>query len=175
MPSSAKILSQRQTVNKQKKSTRFDESAINGAPDKQMRLSPPAGGSNNAMMITAENSSSKVGNGHPFDQTSIDTQVVNMKPNLRTAHTGERHVRISQQSPDATMPFKLDSPQRLDRVIHEQMIEERPDDESLLLKQSGISLNTTNLIASNPLMRSELESVLSLQPEKLELRNLQQK
>jgi len=32
--------------------------------------------------------------------------------------------------------------------------EERPqeEDESLLLKQSGISLNTTNLVASNPLM-----------------------
>ena len=49
---------------------------------------------------------------------------------------------------------------------------ERPEDESLLLKQSGISLNTTNLIASNPLMQSELESVLSLQPEKLEIKNL---
>ena len=49
------------------------------------------------------------------------------------------------------------------------MISERPEDESLL-KGSGFSLNTTHLVG-NPLLQSELESVLSLQPEKLELKN----
>ncbi len=51
------------------------------------------------------------------------------------------------------------------------MILERPEDESMLLKVSGLSLNTTNL-ANNPLIEDDLESVLSLQPEKLNLKNL---
>ena len=61
------------------------------------------------------------------------------------------------------------------------MIIEKPEDESLLLKASGMSLNTTNLVG-NPLMGDEedgchadgddMESVLSLQPEKLDLKNL---
>ena len=51
------------------------------------------------------------------------------------------------------------------------MISERPEDDSMLLKASGFSLNTTNLV-NNPLMDDDMESVLSLQPEKLELQNL---
>ena len=41
------------------------------------------------------------------------------------------------------------------------MILEKPEDESLLLKASGMSLNTTNLV-NNPLIEDDLESVLSL-------------
>ena len=52
------------------------------------------------------------------------------------------------------------------------MILERPEDDSMLLKASGLSLNTTNLV-NNPLIADDdMESVLSLQPEKLELKNL---
>jgi len=51
------------------------------------------------------------------------------------------------------------------------MILEKPEDESLLLKASGMSLNTTNLV-NNPLIEDDLESVLSLQPERLDLKNL---
>ena len=82
------------------------------------------------------------------------------------------NVRKIETPVDETVPFKLESPQKLNDVIYEQTILEKPEDESLLLKQSGMSLNTTNLVASNPLMQSELESVLSLQPEKLEIKNL---
>ena len=48
----------------------------------------------------------------------------------------------------------------------------RPEDESMLLKASGISLNTTNLVNNPLLAEDDLESVLSLQPEKLDLKNL---
>ena len=48
----------------------------------------------------------------------------------------------------------------------------RPEDESMLLKASGISLNTTNLVNNPLLLEDDLESVLSLQPEKLDLKNL---
>ena len=41
----------------------------------------------------------------------------------------------------------------------------------MLLKGSGLSLNTTNLVG-NPLMDDDLESVLSLYPERLDLTNL---
>ena len=53
------------------------------------------------------------------------------------------------------------------------MILEKPEDESMLLKASGFSLNTTNLV-NNPLLEEDddLESILSLQPEKLDLKNL---
>ena len=68
----------------------------------------------------------------------------------------------------------MDSPQKLlPNFLHEDMISERPEDESMLLKASGFSLNTTNLV-NNPLIADDddMESVLSLQPEKLELKNL---
>ena len=51
------------------------------------------------------------------------------------------------------------------------MILEKPEDESMLLKASGFSLNTTNLVGYS-LIDDDLESILSLQPEKLNLRNL---
>lgn len=67
------------------------------------------------------------------------------------------------------MPFLIDSPDRkLNGDLCEEMILEHPEDESLLIMASGMSLNTTHLVG-NPLMQSELDSVLSLQPEKLNL------
>lgn len=76
--------------------------------------------------------------------------------------------------------FQIDSsPQKKHHImnhhaaaLHEDMILERPEDDSMLLKASGFSLNTTNLV-NNPLIADDdLESVLSLQPEKLDLKNL---
>lgn len=112
---------------------------------------------------------------------------------------------------DIDAPFRIESPQKRLNVIHDQIILERPEDdstllkessnaydsnrllkdsgadgmnllkassitrpedESMLLKASGISLNTTNLVNNPLLAEDDLESVLSLQPEKLELKNL---
>ena len=103
-----------------------------------------------------------------------------MQPNVKKLSTDLKAKQISGSRKESssfiveTLPFKIESPQqhKLDGVIYEQTILERPEDESFLLKQSGISLNTTNLISGNPLMQSELESVLSLQPEKLDIKNL---
>jgi hypothetical protein len=69
-----------------------------------------------------------------------------------------------------TAPFQIENPpSKLFRDLDQEIILEKPEDESMLLKASGFSLNTTNL--GNKL-EDDLESVLSLQPEKLNLRNL---
>ena len=71
-------------------------------------------------------------------------------------------------------PFQIDSPSKpyYNRSFHGETIPERPEDDSMLLKASGFSLNTTNMMGNNPLLDDDLESILSLQPEKLDLKNL---
>ena len=88
-----------------------------------------------------------------------------------------REVHDSEEATDAAL-FQVESspPQHQHQQqmlqLHEQMILERPEDDSMLLKASGLSLNTTNLV-NNPLIADDdMESVLSLQPEKLDLKNL---
>ena len=48
-------------------------------------------------------------------------------------------------------------------MIYEQKISEKPvEDDSLLLKASGFSLNTTNLVVGPLIDEDDMESVLSL-------------
>ena len=96
------------------------------------------------------------------DQASVDTHIVQM-------HNRKIDEGASENNFDSG-PFRIDSPLK---DVHEQMILEKPEDESMLLKASGFSLNTTNLV-NNPLLEEDddLESILSLQPEKLDLKNL---
>ena len=102
------------------------------------------------------------------DQSSVDTYQAKMQHKIGDATATEQ----SPQRTEISAPFQIDSPQKLKGVIYEQLtISERPEDESMLLKGSGLSLNTTNLVG-NPLMDDDLESVLSLYPERLDLTNL---
>ena len=82
------------------------------------------------------------------------------------------NMKIAEDEASANI-FQIDSPIKLhNAMLHEDMILERPEDDSMLLKASGLSLNTTNLV-NNPLMADDdMESVLSLQPEKLDIKNL---
>ena len=81
-----------------------------------------------------------------------------------------KNMKIAEAHDDEI--FQIDSPVKLHNALHEDMILERPEDDSMLLKASGFSLNTTNLV-NNPLMADDdMESVLSLQPEKLDIKNL---
>ena len=60
-------------------------------------------------------------------------------------------------------PFQIDSPDKLENVM--EMDELKFPEDSMLLKESG---NTAKYLDD----MDDIESVLSLQPEKLELKNL---
>ena len=60
-------------------------------------------------------------------------------------------------------PFQLDSPTKLENVMEIEELQ-RPED-SMLLKESGVSGTYMNDL-------DDIESVLSLQPEKLDLKNI---
>ena len=103
-----------------------------------------------------------------IEQNSEQTSIVKSKE-MKIDEPYSDLKMLKQQAFD-TAPFQIENPtSKLFKDLDREVILEKPEDESMLLKASGFSLNTTNLVNK---LEDDLESVLSLQPEKLNLRNL---